>query len=144
MRRHGAAELIRHDPARNSGDYDPDRLYVRGRRYDFTEGRCAFRKRRRPWWLAAKALYDRRLAAIMKNGDANTTPYDLESIYDYSPEVDLPKIQCRGFRRPADAWQSRTRIQEDRARHLRADPPTARTHTGISRITTRRPGSRIW
>jgi hypothetical protein len=121
MRRHGATELIRHDPARNNGDYDPDRLYVRGRRDDFTE-RSVCIQEEAPAVAAAKALYDRRLAAIMKNGDANNTLYDLESIYDYSPEADLPKIQCRGFRRPADAWQSRTRIQEDHARYLRTDP----------------------
>jgi hypothetical protein len=36
---------------------------------------------------AAKALYDRRLAAIMKSSDANDTLYELESIYDYSPET---------------------------------------------------------
>ena len=43
---------------------------------------------------AAKALYDRRLAAIMKNGDANNTLYEIELIYDYSPEADLPKIKA--------------------------------------------------
>jgi homoserine O-acetyltransferase len=40
---------------------------------------------------AAKALYDKRLAQIEK-GDANNTLFELESIYDYSPETDLPKI----------------------------------------------------
>ena len=43
---------------------------------------------------AAKALYDKRLAALMKNGDANNALYEIESIYDYSPEADLPKIRA--------------------------------------------------
>ena len=43
---------------------------------------------------AAKALYDKRLAASMKSGDANNTLYEIESIYDYSPEADLPKIKA--------------------------------------------------
>ena len=42
----------------------------------------------------ARALYDKRHAAIMKNRDANNTLYELESIYDYSPEADLPKIKA--------------------------------------------------
>jgi len=36
---------------------------------------------------AAKALYDKRLAALMKTGDANNTLYELESIYDYSEDT---------------------------------------------------------
>jgi hypothetical protein len=47
-----------------------------------------------PTMKAAKALYDKRLAAIMKNGDANDTLYELESIYNYSLEADLPKIKA--------------------------------------------------
>jgi homoserine O-acetyltransferase len=43
---------------------------------------------------AAKALYDKRLAALMKSRDANNTLYELESIYDYSPEADLSKIKA--------------------------------------------------
>ena len=43
---------------------------------------------------AAKALYDKRVAAAAK-GDANDTLYELESIEDYSPEPDLPKIKAR-------------------------------------------------
>jgi homoserine O-acetyltransferase len=43
---------------------------------------------------AAKALYDKRLAALMRNRDANNALYELESIYDYSPEADLPKIKA--------------------------------------------------
>ena len=43
---------------------------------------------------AAKELYDKRLASLMKNGDANNTLYEIESIYDYSPEADLPKIKA--------------------------------------------------
>jgi hypothetical protein len=57
-----------------------------------------------PTMEAAKELYDNRLASLMKNGDANNALYEIESIYDYGPEADLPKIrachadqQCRGF-----------------------------------------------
>jgi homoserine acetyltransferase len=31
--------------------------------------------------------------------------------------AETPTLQCRGFRRPADARRARTRLQEDRARH---------------------------
>jgi homoserine O-acetyltransferase len=48
-----------------------------------------------PTLQGAKALYDKRLAALMKTGDANNTLYELESIYDYSPEADLPKIKAQ-------------------------------------------------
>jgi hypothetical protein len=83
-----------------------------------------------PTMEAARVLDDKRLTTIMKSSDANNTLYELESIYDYSPETDLPKIkahvmliqQCRGFRRPADARHGRTGLQEDCARHLRAEP----------------------
>jgi hypothetical protein len=34
-----------------------------------------------PTMEAAKALYDKRLAALMKTGDANNTLYELESIH---------------------------------------------------------------
>ena len=34
---------------------------------------------------AAKALYDKRLAALMKNSDANNTLYEIELIYDLQP-----------------------------------------------------------
>ncbi len=47
-----------------------------------------------PAMQAAKALYDKRLATLMEHGDANNTLYELESIYDYSPEADLPKIKA--------------------------------------------------
>jgi homoserine O-acetyltransferase len=30
----------------------------------------------------------------MQTGDANNTLYEIESIYDYSPEADLPKIKA--------------------------------------------------
>ena len=47
-----------------------------------------------PTMEAAKGLYDKRLAALMKNGDANNTLCEIELIYDYSPEADLPKIRA--------------------------------------------------
>jgi hypothetical protein len=47
-----------------------------------------------PTMEAANALYYKSLAALMKNGDANNTLYEIESIYDYSPEADLPKVRA--------------------------------------------------
>ena len=130
MLRHGAAELIRHDPAWNNGEYDksPTLYMYAAAGNDLTESPVRIQEEA-PTMEAAKALYDKRLATSMKSGDANNTLYEIESIYDYSPEADLPKIkspchadqQCRGFRGSADARHSRARLQEDRARHLCAD-----------------------
>jgi homoserine O-acetyltransferase len=112
MLRHAAAELIRHDPAWNNGNYEktPTLYMYAAAGNDLTESPARIQEEA-PTMETARALYDKRLAAIMKNGDANNTLYELESIYDYSPEADLPKIksvcdadqQCRGFRRPANA-----------------------------------------
>ena len=131
MLRHAAAELIRHDPAWHDGNYDktPTLYMYAAAGNDLTESPVRIQEEA-PTMQAANALYDKRLATLLKSGDANNTLYELESIYDYSPEADLPKIkahvhadkQCRGFRRPADARHRRARVQEDRARHLRADP----------------------
>lgn len=78
---------------------------------------------------AAKALYGKRLAALMQNGDANNTLHELESIYDYSPEADLPKIKAHvmlinnveDFADPPTLGTVE-RVQEDRAWLLRVDP----------------------
>jgi homoserine O-acetyltransferase/O-succinyltransferase len=95
MLRHATAELIRHDPAWHDGNYDktPTLYMYAGAGDDLTESPVRIQEEA-PTMAAAKALYDRRLAAAMQHGDANDTLYEIESIYDYSPEADLPKIKA--------------------------------------------------
>jgi homoserine O-acetyltransferase len=95
MLRHGAAELIRNDPAWNNGNYDktPTLYMYSSAGNDLTESPVRIQEEA-PTMEAAKALYDKRLAGMMKNGDANNTLFEIESIYDYSPEGDLPKIKA--------------------------------------------------
>jgi homoserine O-acetyltransferase len=95
MLRHATAELIRHDPAWNNGNYErsPTLYMYSAAGSDLTESPVRIQEEA-PTEEAAKALYDRRLAAMMKNGDANNTLYEIESIYDYNPEPDLPKIKA--------------------------------------------------
>ena len=95
MLRHGTAEAIRHDPAWNNGNYDKSpTLYMSSSAgNDLTDSPVRIQEAA-PTMAAAKALYDRRLAGMMKNGDANNTLYEIKSIYDYSPEADLPKIKA--------------------------------------------------
>jgi homoserine O-acetyltransferase len=94
MLRHAAAELIRHDPAWHDGNYDktPTLYMYAAAGDDLTESPVRIQEEA-PDMQGAKALYDKRLAALMKTGDANNTLFEIESIYDYSPEVDLPKIK---------------------------------------------------
>jgi homoserine O-acetyltransferase len=47
-----------------------------------------------PTRAAADQLYDERVARIAK-GDANDSLWAIESIEDYSPERDLPKINAK-------------------------------------------------
>jgi homoserine O-acetyltransferase len=93
--RHGAAELIRHDPGWNNGDYDnpPTLSLYAAAGNDLTESPVRIQEEA-PTMAAAKALYDKRLGALMRNRDANDALYELESIYDYSPEADLLKIKA--------------------------------------------------
>jgi homoserine O-acetyltransferase len=95
MTRHATAELIRHDPEWHDGNYDktPTLFMYATAGADLTESPARIQEEA-PDMQAAKALYDRRLAALTKNGDANNTLYEIESIYDYSPEADLPKIKA--------------------------------------------------
>lgn len=95
MLRHAAAEQIRHDPAWHDGNYDktPTLYMYAAAGADLTESPVRIQEEA-PTMQAAKALYDKRLAALMKTGDANNTLYEIESIYDYSPEADLPKIKA--------------------------------------------------
>ena len=95
MLRHGAAELIRHDPAWQNGNYEqsPTLYKYAAAGNDLTDSPVRIQEDA-PTMQAAKALYDKRLAMLMKNGDANNTLFEIESIYDYSPEADLPKIKA--------------------------------------------------
>jgi len=95
MLRHAMAELIRHDPDWNNGNYDKKpTLYMYQAAGNVSVESPVRIQEEAPTMEAAKALYDKRLAALMKNGDANNTLYEIESIYDYSPEADLPKIKA--------------------------------------------------
>jgi homoserine O-acetyltransferase len=95
MLRHAAAELIRHDPAWLDGNYDktPTLYMYAAAGNDLTESPARIQEEA-PTMQAANALYDKRLASLLKNGDANDTLYEVESIYGYSPEADLPKIKA--------------------------------------------------
>ena len=95
MLRHAAAELIRHDPAWHDGNYDktPTLLYVRGGRQRPDRESGAHSGRSADHGRRPNTLYNQRLATLLKSGDANNTLYELELIYDYSPEADLPKIK---------------------------------------------------
>jgi homoserine O-acetyltransferase len=95
MLRHATAELIRHDPAWHDGNYDktPTLYKYAAAGNDLTESPVRIQEEA-PTMQATEALYDKRLATLLKNGDANNTLYEIESIYDYSPEADLPKIKA--------------------------------------------------
>ena len=131
MLRHGAAELIRHDPAWHDGNYDktPTLYMYAAAGNDLTESPVRIQEEA-PTMQAANALYDKRLATALKNGDANNTLYELEFDLRLQPRGRPAEDQgtchadqqCRGFCRPADARHCRARVQEDRARHLRTDP----------------------
>ena len=96
MMRHAMANLIRNDPAWMGGNYEknPTLYKYASAGFETTESPARIQDDG-PDMKGAKARYDRRLEAAMKAGDANNTLYEIESIYDYSPEADLPKIKAR-------------------------------------------------
>jgi homoserine O-acetyltransferase len=91
---HGAAEAIRHDPDWNNGNYEknPSHYEYAAAGSDLTESPVRIQEEA-PTMEAAKTLYDKRLAQIEK-GAANNSLWEIESIYDYNPEADLPKIKA--------------------------------------------------
>jgi homoserine O-acetyltransferase len=93
--RHAAAALIRNDPAWHDGNYDENPTLYKYAAAGNVETESPVRiQEQAPTMAAAKEFYDKRLATLMKNGDANDSLYEIESIYDYSPEADLPKIKA--------------------------------------------------
>ena len=94
--RRAAAEAIRHDPDWNSGNYDknPTHYISSAAAGSFMPESAARIQERAPTRAAADKLYDERVARIAK-GDANNSLWAIESIEDYSPEPDLPKIKAK-------------------------------------------------
>ena len=130
MLRHAAAELIRRDPAWNNGEYDKSpTLYIysaAGKRPDREPGArpgrgaddgggegairqapCRVDEKRRRQQHALRDRVDLRLQPRGRSAEDQSTCYADQ--------------QRRGFCGSADAEHGRTRLQEDRARHLRAD-----------------------
>jgi homoserine O-acetyltransferase len=94
--RHAAAEAIRHDPDWKNGNYDknPTHYIYSAAAGSFMPESAARIQQRASTRTAADKLYDERVAQIAK-GDANDSLWAIESIEDYSPEPDLPKIKAR-------------------------------------------------
>jgi len=94
--RRAAAEAIRHDPDWNSGNYDknPTHYIYSAAAGSFIPESAARIQERAPTRAAADKLYDERVARAAK-GDANDSLWAIESIEDYSPEPDLPKIKAK-------------------------------------------------
>ncbi|HYM72281.1 MAG TPA: alpha/beta fold hydrolase [Stellaceae bacterium] len=93
--RHAAAQAIRHDPDWNNGGYEKNPShYIYSAAGQYLAESAVRIQEMAPTRETAKALYDKRLAAAAR-GDANNTLYELESIEDYSPEADLPKIKAK-------------------------------------------------
>jgi homoserine O-acetyltransferase len=94
--RRAAAEAIRHDPDWNNGNYDknPTHYIYSAAAGSFMPESAARIQEAAPAQAAADKLYDERVARIAK-GDANDTLWAIESIEDYSPESDLPKIKAK-------------------------------------------------
>jgi homoserine O-acetyltransferase len=94
LSRLGAAQAIRHDPDWNNGDYERNPThYVYSAAGNYGTESPVRIQEMAPTRAAATALYEMRVAELVKH-DANDTLYELESIEDYSPEPDLPKIKA--------------------------------------------------
>ena len=94
--RRAAAEAIRHDPDWNNGNYDknPAHYIYSAAAGSFMPESATRIQEMAPTRAAADKLYDERVARIAK-GDANDSLWAIESIEDYSPEGDLPKIKAK-------------------------------------------------
>jgi homoserine O-acetyltransferase/O-succinyltransferase len=94
--RRAAAEAIRHDPGWNNGNYDknPTQYIYSAAAGSLMPESAARIQEMAPTRAAADRLYDERVAQIAK-GDANNSLWAIESIEDYSPEPDLPKIKAK-------------------------------------------------
>jgi homoserine O-acetyltransferase len=94
--RRAAAEAIRHDPGWNDGNYDknPTHYIYSAAAGSFMPESAARIQEMAPTRAAADQLYDERVARIAKR-DVNDSLWAIESIEDYSPEADLPKIKAR-------------------------------------------------
>lgn len=93
--RHAAAEAIRHDPDWNNGDYtkNPTHYIYSAAGGSFMPESAARIQEQAETAAAAQKLYDERVARLAK-GDANNSLWAIESILDYNPEPDLPKIKA--------------------------------------------------
>jgi homoserine O-acetyltransferase len=94
--RRAAAEAIRHDPDWNGGNYDrnPTHYIYSAAAGSFMPESAARIQELAPTRAAADQLYDERVGQIAK-GDTNDSLWAIESIEDYSPEVDLPKVKAK-------------------------------------------------
>jgi homoserine O-acetyltransferase/O-succinyltransferase len=94
--RRAAAEAIRQDPDWNGGNYDknPTHYIYTAAAGSLMPESAARIQEMAPTRAAADQLYDERVARIAK-GDANDSLWAIESIEDYSPEADLPKIKAK-------------------------------------------------
>jgi homoserine O-acetyltransferase len=94
--RRAAAAAIRHDPDWNGGNYDksPTHYIYSAAAGSFMPESAARIQEMAPTRAAADQLYEERVARIAK-GDANDSLWAIESIEDYSPETDLPKIKAK-------------------------------------------------
>jgi homoserine O-acetyltransferase len=94
--RRAAAAAIRHDPDWNGCNYDksPTHYIYSAAAGSFMPESAARIQEMAPTRAAADQLYEERVARIAR-GDANDSLWAIESIEDYSPEADLPKIKAK-------------------------------------------------
>jgi homoserine O-acetyltransferase len=94
--RRAAAEAIRHDPDWKDGNYDRNPTYYiySAAAGSFMPESAARIQEMAPTRAAADKLYEERVGRIATR-DANDALWAIESIEDYSPEADLPKIKAK-------------------------------------------------